>query len=178
MLTPPLMLSAALAEVSGFGAGGVFSTVGGGKNLGVTKGGGKVWDVAYEQASCGFTGGVVVYLGGEVASGLFEPTSFSAALFADANNHVSIAAVDGVVTGGFSTGGEGRKNHQEWGFSGGDLKLSVVQVDETTVEVDEQDRDAVALGLVATWSGTSTENFTGDEAAGTVTFTCVFLARG
>lgn len=99
------------------------------------------------------------------ASSDIDPAGFDAALTSDANNYVSVGATSGVVTGGFSIGGEGRGNSQQWPLDGGSLHVELY-FDATPAEN--------WITVVATWSGISTENFSGEEASGGVSFACLF----
>ncbi len=81
--------------------------------------------------------------------------------------YVSLADNGNNAHGGFAKGGVGRDESQQWEiFSDGPLYYKV----EATP----------SLGyfiLGAKWTGTSIENFSGEEAAGVVEVACVFVTR-
>lgn len=125
------------------------------------------------EGTCFVTGPLVIYWSGEAESVEFQMETFGAGFRVDNNNHVSIQAArdesgDIVVVGGYSYGSEGRGNSDQWSVQFGDLELAW-QI------APLNDGPLVTLSVVATWTGESIENFSGEESSGRIDITCTFL---
>lgn len=118
------------------------------------------------EANCGFINPVKFVLEGDGYT-KFEPDGFTAGFRANQFNHVSIGVSGDIVAGGYSLGGEGRGNSEQWPIEGG-----TVQVDGGTYSIVDDGPDRWSVSV--TWGGTSIENYSGDEAAGSVQIICIF----
>ena len=169
---PAMILIDALAQVRGFGSDVDFkwSDPEFGSGLKTT---GDQAVLKSIEASCLLIRPIVVNItpgiGGPVPISKFEPEGLTAGLRANQFNHVSIGIAGGIVAGGFSMGGEGRGNSQQWPIEGGTFEVETFYDDV----LDTPDK----FTLLVRWSGTSIENYTGEEGAGTVGFACIFAVE-
>jgi hypothetical protein len=101
-----------------------------------------------------------------------KPDWFMATFRASPTDYLGVAEddVNGVVTGGYSVGGDGsRGSGQQWSISGGRLEFEIEQL----ADVDGDGFVVLALSeLTWEWSGESIENWTGEEAVGNVRVSC------
>ena len=145
-----------------------------------------------DQGGCSFAGSgasqLIGALFGTDAAAPTVPPSFQAAFRASQTEYFSIAddGANGFVNGGYSFGGpaDGSAGGQQWHlFSEGRLDYGHyhtqrVRADDGVsrrpiwTEVDGY--DVVINGIVAIWRGDAIENFTKEEAEGTVVIQCWF----
>jgi hypothetical protein len=131
--------------------------------------------ISLQDASCTLVNPFKLDLSADLAQPFpdLNPDGFTAGIRADQFNRVSIGATEGTVVGGFAIGDEGRDNSRQWEIHGGSL---VVELDRIQDFVgDSSDPFAKSMWITATWTGMSTENFTGEEAEGSIMFTCLFV---
>ncbi|MDH3247551.1 MAG: hypothetical protein OEQ47_01205 [Acidimicrobiia bacterium] len=176
-----MVLVSASAEVTGFGSSVFFKAGPGALNAptdfldpeGGPYPGTDSAVVEVVDANCLFTTKIVLVQGGPDESPHFKfaPQGFGAGFRANQFNHVSIGVSDGIVAGGFSFGGEGRGNSQQWPIEGGGFNVEAVDFPAHPVE------GQYVLAVRVTWSGTSIENYTGEESAGNVVITCVWAEK-
>jgi hypothetical protein len=167
LLPPKMVLVGATAEVRGFGSSVLFR-----HQSNKEPEDADISEVSAFDAVCGFTNPVVLDVSGpsEGVAVKLAPDGFTAGLRANQFNYVSIGVSGGIVAGGFSAGGEGRGNSQQWPIEGGSFQIDDVSYTEGGLLLGALD----AFEFTATWSGTSIENYTAEESAGTVRFFCKF----
>lgn len=109
-------------------------------------------------------------------------TVFQASFRLGRYEYLSIAGDGGagIVTGGYSVGGDGsRGSGQEWPIGGGDQFLRYgVKPPQGSLWDNLPTFNGVAVvpfTLTAEWAGESTENWTGEKAFGKVTVSCTYV---
>jgi hypothetical protein len=104
-----------------------------------------------------------------------KPDWFQAAFRASPTDYLGVAedAVNRVVTGGYSVGGDGtRGSGQQWSISGGRLTYRGESSSPLSVPGADAQVRVYFVELTWEWSGESIENWTREEAVGKVRIAC------
>lgn len=118
------------------------------------------------DASCAFIAPFVVRgLSTDTPLVTFDPEGFVASFRTNQFNHISIGVSGGITTGGYSFGADGRGNSEQWPLQGGTFRMISPSYREVKDAPDE-------FGAFFHWSGSSVENYTGEEATGEVGIVC------
>jgi hypothetical protein len=133
-----------------------------------------------EDVSCTFLPGSDFVLQGTTIRLESGEDTFTASFFASQTESLSIGSnAEGLVTGGFSTGDGSRNNSQQWPIVGDGWSAFGASPIENVENDPFADPTAFdprfdGFAISAEWSGESVENFSGEEAAGSITVSCFF----